>query len=86
MYSFGKQPYEDKTAVETVSFLEEGHRLSRPERAELETYSTMLWCWEYVPENRPSFQELFKTFVENPEYENIKELLRSQDMRELGLE
>ena len=85
MYSYGKQPYDNKTGMETVKFIEEGNRLPRPERAELEIYSAMQWCWEYIPENRPKFLELFKIFAESPEYVNLKELLRTQDLQELGM-
>jgi hypothetical protein len=70
---------------ETVKFIEDGHRLARPEKAELQIYSTMLWCWEYEPGNRPSFEELFHVFCENPEYENLKELLKTQDFTQLGM-
>ncbi len=85
MFTYGKQPYDDMTGIETLRFIEEGRRLARPDRAELEMYSTMLWCWEYRPEDRPSFQELFRIFVENPEYENMKELLKNQDLHQLGV-
>ncbi len=85
MYTLGKQPYEDMTGAETVRFVEAGHRLSRPERAELDVYSAMLWCWEHRPGDRPTFQELFRIFVENPEYENMKELLKVQDLTQLDV-
>lgn len=86
MFSLGKQPYEELTGTETVKFIEEGNRLARPENAELDTYSTMLWCWEYHPQSRPTFEELFKIFVENPEYENITELLKIQDLHQLNMQ
>ena len=35
MYSYGKQPFEDMTGIETVKFIEDGNRLPRPERADL---------------------------------------------------
>lgn len=50
-----------------------------------QVFSIMEWCWEYVPENRPSFGELFTSFSENPKYENMKELLRIQDLEQLGM-
>ena len=85
MYTYGKQPFEHLTGHETASYLEDGHRLPRPEAAEIDVYSAMLWCWEYKPEDRPNFNDLFKMFAENPEYDNIKELLRIQDLQELGM-
>ena len=70
---------------ETVKYIEEGKRLQRPEKAEIHIYDTMTWCWEYKPQARPSFAELFQVFCENPEYENLKELLKSQDLQQLGM-
>jgi len=86
MYSYGMQPYDAMTGIETVKFIEEGRRLARPDAAELEVYSTMLWCWEKEPKDRPDFGELFKIFVENPEYQNLKELLKSQDLQQLMMD
>lgn len=85
MYSYGRQPYEGMTGVETIKFIEDGQRLTRPEKADLGVFSTMTWCWEYDAKDRPTFQELFKAFAENPEYQNLKELLKSQDLQELGM-
>ena len=85
MFTYGKQPFEDSTGQETVDFIEAGGRLARPEGAELDVYSTMIWCWEYKAEDRPTFKELFKIFAENPEYQNMKELLQTQDLGALGM-
>ena len=43
----------------------------------------MLKCWSYRPEERPEFQDLFDWFSVNPEYMNLTELLRTQDLGEL---
>ena len=85
MYTLGKQPFDDRTGQETVDFIEGGGRLPRPGGAELEVFSTMLWCWEYKAEDRPTFKELFRIFAENPEYQNLKELLQTQDFHALGM-
>merc|ERR1719499_1315847 len=63
MYSFGKQPFEGMTGQETVKFIEEGKRLQRPEKPEIYIYNTMTWCWEYKPQARPCFAELFQVFI-----------------------
>ena len=85
MYSYGKQPYDGLTGQETVKMIEEGKRLPRPDRAELDIYQTMEWCWEYKPADRPTFQDLFDKFSDNPEYSNLREMLKSQDFEQLGL-
>lgn len=86
MYSFGKQPYHELlTHEEVMKFIEDGHRLARPVAAPLEVFQTMMWCWEKDPQDRPSFGELFKTFIANPTYDNIASLLHQQDFSELGV-
>ena len=84
MYSFGSQPYDGMTGAEVVKFVDEGHRLLRPQKAELEVFSMMSWCWEYEPCKRPKFYELFNFFVDNPEYANLKELILTQDLEKLS--
>lgn len=39
-------------------YLAHGNRLPRPEICTNELYSLMLKCWEYEPQERPSFKEL----------------------------
>jgi hypothetical protein len=34
---------------------------------------------------RPSFEELFHVFSDNPEYVNLRELLLLQDLQQLGM-
>ena len=83
MYTYGEQPYGTMTGAEVVKFIEAGNRLQRPPLAEIDIYSTMTWCWEEKPTDRPTFNDMFKKFTENPEYSNIKELLRTQDLGKL---
>lgn len=83
MYTFGDQPYNGLTGMEVVKFIDSGKRLMRPEKAEIEVYSFMTWCWEEDPSKRPKFSELFKFFAENPEYSNLKELMLTQDLAKL---
>ena len=85
MYSYGIQPYSDMSGQEAVAHIQKGHRLLRPEKADIDVYSWMTCCWEHQPENRPSFSQLFEFFSENPEYLNLKELLKFQDFQQLGM-
>jgi hypothetical protein len=34
---------------------------------------------------RPGFDELFSVFSDNPEYMNLRELLLTQDLQQLGM-
>ena len=36
-----------------------GYRMSAPEGTPEEIYRLMLQCWEYKPENRPHFTEIY---------------------------
>ncbi len=83
MYSLGEQPYSGLSGAEVVKFIDDGKRLLRPAKAEVDIFSMMTWCWEYEPSKRPKFTELFQFFVENPEYSNLRELVLCQDMQEL---
>eukprot|EP00095_Tigriopus_kingsejongensis_P001147 maker-scaffold628_size122696-snap-gene-0.27 protein:Tk01147 transcript:maker-scaffold628_size122696-snap-gene-0.27-mRNA-1 annotation:"tyrosine-protein kinase shark" len=85
MYTFGGTPYELTPSQELFSFIETGGRLSSPQRAQLDEFETMRWCWEEEPKNRPSFSELFNFFANYPEYVNLTDALKLQDFRELGL-
>ena len=85
MYSFGQMPYEGKTGVQTLEYIEQGNRLAMPERATNDVYGIMLECWKYKAEERLTFQDLFSLFSDNPEYQNLSELLKTQDFQQLGM-
>jgi len=85
MFSYGKQPYEGKTGLKTLEYIEAGNRLAMPEKANNDDYGIMLECWSYKPDDRPSFDDLFKYFSDNPEYLNLTELLKTQDLQQLGM-
>ena len=85
MFSYGRQPYEGMTGIKTLEYLEAENRLAKPEKAGNDDYGIMLECWEYRAEDRPSFEYLFKYFSDNPEYLNLTELLKTQDLQELGM-
>ena len=73
------------SGVEVVKYIELGKRLPKPEKAEFEVFNIMQNCWEKDPKLRPQFSELFNFFVESPEYANLKELLKTQDLEKLNL-
>jgi len=68
-----------------VEYIEAGHRLAMPPRATDDVYDIMLKCWAHRPAERPGFDELFSLFSDNPEYTNITELLKTQDLQQLGM-
>merc|ERR1712013_178671 len=85
MYSYGKQPYKDKTGAQTVEYIEAQHRLPQPEYATDDVYDITLQCWAYKPADRPAFKDLFEMFSNSPEYMNLTELLKIQDLQQLGM-
>ncbi|CAH0727482.1 unnamed protein product, partial [Brenthis ino] len=74
MFSYGKQPYGDMRGIEAIQIVESGQRLERPEDCPDEIYQLMLDCWDYSPNQRPSFSELVDFFSQHPDYVNISQL------------
>ncbi|KAL3289653.1 hypothetical protein HHI36_023062 [Cryptolaemus montrouzieri] len=75
MYSFGAIPYGEMKGAEAISLIEAGGRLKQPESCPDSIYEVMCQCWQYKPEDRPTFKDLFAVFCEDTEYMNIRELL-----------
>ena len=71
MFSFGDQPYGDKGGQEVLQMIENGKRLNLPSDCPESTYSIMRKCWHYDPKHRPTFGELYDTFIANPEYASV---------------
>ncbi|KAK9889307.1 hypothetical protein WA026_004588 [Henosepilachna vigintioctopunctata] len=75
MYSFGSSPYGEMKGSEAINLIEAGGRLEQPEACPDNIYKVMGQCWQYKPENRPSFKNLLDIFCGDSEYMNIRELL-----------
>ncbi|KAL0268767.1 UNVERIFIED_CONTAM: hypothetical protein PYX00_010583 [Menopon gallinae] len=80
MFSFGQQPYGDMKGTEAIRFVEEGERLSQPEKCPDEVYRIMERCWNVDPAKRPTFAQLLNIFSTDPEYINIRELVVESDI------
>lgn len=60
--------------------VENGERLPRPADCPNKVYDTMLRCWAYDAELRPTFSELLETFSSDTEYMNIRELIAETNL------
>ncbi|XP_065056009.1 tyrosine-protein kinase HTK16-like [Rhopilema esculentum] len=72
MYTFGELPYGDMAGAQVIAFLERGERLSKPMDCPEKIYQIMLSCWNAEPVNRPSFKNLYATFMKDPEYGTVQ--------------
>ncbi|CAH1781694.1 unnamed protein product [Owenia fusiformis] len=75
MFSFGEQPYGDRTGAQVIQMIEQGGRLHRPKKCLPKVYELMMRCWSYKPSDRPTFQELNSHFSSEPEYESTRDLV-----------
>ena len=60
------QPYEELDDQEMIQDAIRGasrRLLDRPEACPMEVYQVMLRCWEYSPEDRATFEEVFNTLA-----------------------
>lgn len=60
--TYGEEPYEEKTFLQLVNFLDTGERLQQPECCTADLYSVLMTCWASTAPERPSFYELVETF------------------------
>nr|XP_029729484.1 fibroblast growth factor receptor 3-like [Aedes albopictus] len=59
--TLGGYPYPTVSNHELLEFLHNGNRLDRPENCSTELYDLMLHCWMAETDDRPSFDEIFKS-------------------------
>lgn len=62
MYSRGDEPYKELTTMNVADFISSGGRLKMPEQCPFEVYQLMLACWDFNPQNRPTFEFLVRFF------------------------
>lgn len=60
IYSLAQSPYFDIEDKDLIKKLQDGYRMGKPEFASQEIYDMMMNCWNFVPETRPTFDELEK--------------------------
>ncbi|XP_053397738.1 proto-oncogene tyrosine-protein kinase ROS-like isoform X2 [Mercenaria mercenaria] len=58
--TFGQQPYPARTNIDVLHFVRSGGRLDRPESCPEDFYQLMCKCWNFEPEERPSFAFLLQ--------------------------
>ncbi|KAI4502795.1 hypothetical protein M0802_001839 [Mischocyttarus mexicanus] len=63
IFSKGDNPYSGMTNSQARNKIDAGYRMPTPENAPDEIYRLMLRCWEYEPEKRPHFDQIY-TVVE----------------------
>ncbi|KAK7080793.1 hypothetical protein SK128_024462, partial [Halocaridina rubra] len=57
LFTLGSTPYPGiEVNKDFLSLIEEGHRMNQPKYANKEIYDILLSCWEYNPNDRPTFE------------------------------
>ncbi|XP_011403964.1 PREDICTED: tyrosine-protein kinase ABL1-like [Amphimedon queenslandica] len=56
--TYGMSPYPGAELAQVYELLESGYRMQNPEGCPSAVYNLMTQCWEWLPEDRPSFAEL----------------------------
>ncbi|XP_060523893.1 proto-oncogene tyrosine-protein kinase ROS isoform X2 [Cylas formicarius] len=54
--TLGQQPYQARSNLEVLHYVRVGGRLGKPTDCPDDLYVLMLKCWEFEPENRPTFK------------------------------
>ncbi|XP_044263147.1 tyrosine-protein kinase Fer isoform X1 [Tribolium madens] len=63
IFSHGGTPYSGMSNSKAREKIDSGYRMPAPDNTPDEMYRLMLRCWEYKPENRPNFEQIY-TVVE----------------------
>lgn len=80
MFSFGEAPYGDLKGTEVIALVEKGTRLLQPEKCPDNVFEIMSACWNYRPKDRPTFRYLTEFFSNDPDYQNLIELIKTQNI------
>ncbi|XP_037077411.1 tyrosine-protein kinase Fer-like isoform X3 [Pollicipes pollicipes] len=59
IFSRGQSPYSGLSNTKAREMIDSGYRMPAPDGTPDAMYKLMLRCWEYQPENRPHFAEIF---------------------------
>ncbi|XP_071965631.1 tyrosine-protein kinase FRK-like [Antedon mediterranea] len=62
IYTNGGMPYPEMDASSVIQKLSTGYRMERPDECPIHIYEIMLECWKAIPNQRPTFNDLFLTF------------------------
>ncbi|XP_017011452.2 fibroblast growth factor receptor 3 [Drosophila takahashii] len=72
--TLGASPYPTISNSELIPFLMAGNRLERPEICTPQVYTIMLQCWLEEPEERPTFDALYRVLSPKTTYVDINSL------------
>ncbi|XP_034472866.1 vascular endothelial growth factor receptor 2 [Drosophila innubila] len=72
--TLGASPYPTISNSELIPFLLSGNRLERPDICTPQVYTIMLQCWLEDPEERPTFDALYKVLSPKTTYVDINSL------------
>ncbi|XP_050666858.1 tyrosine-protein kinase Fer isoform X2 [Leptidea sinapis] len=64
IFSKGDTPYAGMSNSRAREKIDQGYRMPAPEGCPEEVYALMLRCWEYEPEKRPHFNQIY-TIIDN---------------------
>lgn len=78
MFSYGEAPYGDLKGVDVIKLVEIGKRLSKPKLCPDNVFQIMENCWNYNPKDRPTFRHLTQFFANDPDYQNLVELINTE--------
>lgn len=81
MYSFGKPPYGELLGAEAIKRINEGERLEKPIACPDNVYEKMKDCWNCSPRDRPTFRHLTEFFSNDPDYQNLVEMIKTQTIQ-----
>ncbi|XP_072393549.1 tyrosine-protein kinase Fer isoform X2 [Diabrotica undecimpunctata] len=59
IFSKGGTPYSGMSNSKAREKIDSGYRMPAPDNTPDEMYRLMLRCWEYKPENRPNFEQVY---------------------------
>lgn len=63
-----------------IQLIEDGERLSQPGACPDNIFNIIKTCWNHNPKTRPTFTVLTDFFANDPDYQNITELIRTDDI------
>lgn len=80
MYSFGEPPYGNMKGADVIKMVEKGSRLSKPDACPDNVFNIVSSCWNYDAKDRPTFRFLTDFFSNDPEYQNLIGLFKTQNI------
>ncbi|XP_077974656.1 epidermal growth factor receptor-like isoform X3 [Styela clava] len=64
IFTFGGKPYGGVSAIDVLSLLERGDRLTQPLICTIDVYMILIKCWMVDPLSRPRFSELVNEYTQ----------------------